>query len=77
MYDMAFAKINQSLYATTFLAYGGKVKLCATCMASSHVPTSVPRQRSGRNESRQRGGACFLWNDSVGQSRDCWFEHVS
>ena len=32
-----FAKINQSLYATTFLAYGGpKRKFCPDCMMADH-----------------------------------------
>ncbi len=32
--DLESAKVN--LYATTFLAYGGKGKFCSRCMASDH-----------------------------------------
>ena len=31
-----FSKVNQGLYATTFLAYGGKGLFCSRCMASDH-----------------------------------------
>ncbi len=31
-----FAKVNQGLYATTFLAYGGRGQVCSRCMASDH-----------------------------------------
>ncbi len=31
-----FSKVNQGLYATTFLAYGGKGQFCGRCMASDH-----------------------------------------
>ncbi len=31
--DLESAKVDQSLYATTFLAYGGKGKFCSRCMA--------------------------------------------
>ena len=34
---MDFNKINQGLYATTFLAYGGKGKFCHSCMLSDHT----------------------------------------
>ena len=33
-----FAKVNQSLYSTTFLAYGGgRAKLCPDCMMADHT----------------------------------------
>ncbi len=32
-----FSKINQSLYSTTFLAYGSRGQCCQSCMASDHV----------------------------------------
>ena len=32
-----FSKINQGLYATTFLAYGGKGQFCHSCMLSDHT----------------------------------------
>ena len=32
-----FSKVNQSLYATTFLAYGGRGQFCVWCMASDHA----------------------------------------
>jgi len=32
-----FSKINQSLYSTTFLAYGGRGQCCTTCMAPDHT----------------------------------------
>lgn len=31
-----FSKINQGLYATTFLAYGGRGQFCQSCLASDH-----------------------------------------
>lgn len=31
-----FSKINQGLYSTTFLAYGGRGQFCARCMMSDH-----------------------------------------
>ena len=35
--SMDFGKINQGLYATTFLAYGGKGQFCQCCMLSDHT----------------------------------------
>ena len=35
--SMDFSKINQGLYATTFLAYGGKGQFCQNCMLSDHT----------------------------------------
>ena len=32
-----FSKVNQSLYTTTFLAYGGRGQFCVRCMASNHA----------------------------------------
>lgn len=32
-----FSKVNQGLYATTFLAYGGRGQFCARCMSSDHA----------------------------------------
>ena len=32
-----FSKINQGLYTTTFLAYGGKGQFCQSCMLSDHT----------------------------------------
>ena len=32
-----YSRINQSLYSTTFLAYGGRGKFCATCLMSDHA----------------------------------------
>ena len=32
-----FSRINQSLYATTFLAYGGRGQFCTTCMQPDHT----------------------------------------
>ena len=32
-----FARINQSLYSTTFLAYGARGQCCQTCTASDHA----------------------------------------
>ena len=32
-----FSKINQGLYSTTFLAYGGKGQFCQSCMQSDHT----------------------------------------
>ena len=32
-----FSRINQGLYATTFLAYGGKGQFCQSCMMSDHT----------------------------------------
>lgn len=32
-----FSKLNQSLYATTFLAYGGKGQFCPSCMLPDHT----------------------------------------
>ena len=49
LYDMAFrqqitsleatdfSRINQSLYSTTFLAYGGRGQFCVRCMMSDHT----------------------------------------
>ena len=49
LYDMAFrqhatslestdfSKINQGMYATTFLAYGGRGQSCLSCMLSDHT----------------------------------------
>ena len=31
-----FSKVNQSLYSTTFLAYGGRGQFCTHCMLSDH-----------------------------------------
>ena len=31
-----FSKINQGLYTTTFLAYGGRGQFCQSCMLSGH-----------------------------------------
>lgn len=31
-----FSRINQSLYSTTFLAYGGRGQFCVRCMMSDH-----------------------------------------
>jgi len=31
-----FSRINQSLYSTTFLAYGGRRQFCVRCMMSDH-----------------------------------------
>ena len=31
-----FGGLNQSLYATTFLAYGGRGKACGVCLAPDH-----------------------------------------
>ena len=32
-----FSKINQGLYSTTFLVYGGKGQFCQSCMQSDHT----------------------------------------
>ena len=32
-----FARINQGLYSTTFLAYGGRGQFCARCMMADHT----------------------------------------
>ena len=32
-----FSKINQSLYSTTFLAYGGRSSFCSYCLAADHA----------------------------------------
>ena len=32
-----FSRINQGLYSTTFLAYGGKGQFCQSCMSSDHT----------------------------------------
>ncbi len=32
-----FSRVNQGLYATTFLAYGGRGQFCARCMSSDHA----------------------------------------
>ena len=33
----SFGELNQSLYSTTFLAYGGRGKFCNRCMMSDHT----------------------------------------
>ena len=33
-----FSKLNQSLYTTTFLAYGGRGQFCPCCLSSDHLP---------------------------------------
>jgi len=55
-----FSRVNQGLYATTFLAYGGKGLFCTRCMASDHaqdecalhpnreVPVVQIQERAGR-----------------------------
>ena len=51
-----FSKINQGLYATTFLAYGGRGQFCQSCLASDHTHSecvlhpnqSVPVVRVGQ-----------------------------
>ena len=61
-----FSQLNQALYSTTFLAYGGKGQFCSRCLASDHTqddcalhPTPmVPwvrlkdQARGGRREDR-------------------------
>ena len=37
METVDFSKINQGLYATTFLAYGGRGQFCQGCLASDHT----------------------------------------
>ncbi len=32
-----FSKINQGLYSTTFLAYGGRGQFCSRCLLSDHT----------------------------------------
>ena len=32
-----FSQLNQALYSTTFLAYGGKGQFCSRCLASDHT----------------------------------------
>lgn len=36
--EVDFSKLNQSLYSTTFLAYGGRGRFCASCSMSHHTP---------------------------------------
>ena len=57
-----FAALNQSLYSTIFLAYGGRGKFCNTCMMSDHgkeectlnptraLPLVQLREQEGRRE---------------------------
>ena len=77
LYDSAFrqqimsyettdiSKINQSLYAMTFLAYCDRGQVCATCMQSGHSQKEYalkpacegPRnQMEERRREEQRGG---------------------
>ena len=68
--SMDFSKLNQGLYATTFLAYGGKGQVCKECLSSDyshddcalHPSRSMPvvrvreaRQASFPEEPRPRG----------------------
>ncbi len=58
--EVDFSRVNQGLYATTFLAYGGKGLFCSRCMASDHsqdecalhpnrdVPVVQIQERAGR-----------------------------
>ena len=64
--DTDFSQVNQALYSTTFLAYGGKGQFCSRCLASNHAqedcalypPSAVPagrfreQARSNRREDR-------------------------
>jgi hypothetical protein len=62
--DGDFASLNQSLYSTTFLAYGGRGKFCGTCMMSDHaqeecalnptraLPIVQIREQEGRRDTR-------------------------
>lgn len=36
--EVDFSKLNQALYSTTFLAYGGRGRFCASCSMSDHTP---------------------------------------
>ncbi len=46
--EVDFSKINQSLYSTTFLAYGGRRQCCTHCMLSDH-PTEECALHPGRD----------------------------
>ncbi len=53
-YDMVdFSKINQSLYSTTFLAYGNRGQCCQMCMASDHTQDECALAQA-KNVSRGR-----------------------
>ena len=73
-----FSKINQSLYTTTFLAYGGRGQFCEEdCdLHPQRADPVVHFKESGassRDEwrfkqvefhrKRPRKGACYAWND--------------
>ena len=52
-----FSKINQSLYSTTFLAYGGRSQFCPNCMLSDHTQEEcalATTSRQGRDLIRDR-----------------------
>ena len=96
MYDMAFrqqmtsiegtnfAVLNQSLYSTTCLAYGGRVKACPSCTLLDHGqdecalkqldPNAMGRVEEIRKSNeypsrkRYRRGACLNWNGPKGCS---------
>ena len=51
-----FARLNQSLYLTTFVAYGGKGRSCSKCLLSDHSQEECalrPREARDRREAGQ------------------------
>ena len=51
--EVDFSRFNQSLYSTTFLAYGGRGRFCPSCSMSDQGFACVPAPAR----------PCFSWND--------------
>jgi hypothetical protein len=53
--DGDFASLNQSLYSTTFLAYGGRGKFCGTCMVRPRPGRVCSKPNAGPPDSPDQG----------------------
>lgn len=86
-----FSHLEQSIYATTFLAYStGKTKSCPDCMMSDHSreecalhpnrawPVVQMREpdKEGARRKRGRVGPCYAWNEGKCTYSQCRYEHV-
>ena len=86
-----FSQINQSLYTTTFLAYGGRGQGYSSCMQPNHTleeyalhkgrsyGTGRPERRVRWEPRRNKGGGkclCFAWNEGRCTLPYCRFDHV-
>ncbi len=83
-----FSRVKQSLYSTTFLAYGGRGQFCTRCLMADHtqkdcalqplrdVPVVQLRDSTSRRddtEQRRRRGHAM---PSMMEAPHCRFEHV-